>query len=196
MTTGVPASGSGNQGHGSSGQGSQLGWAAGQTSLGTAGAQPSAKRELSTDAGVLPELSEAQAVARPMWRHPAFLVSIIATFVVLVVAAVLLIMGALGGGPAKVTDLELTVGDGNAHLTWNANGADVDLFVVSGTEVLDLSQRVRDDGAWIPVAFGLYDDDSCFVVRAASHGAEKVSLKAADLDAQGARSACVADVQQ
>ena len=48
------------------------------------------------------------------------------------------------------------------------------------------------DELWLPLGLGEFDDDSCFVVRPRAAATGEVSLDAAVLDEQGARSACVA----
>ena len=175
----------------------QLGKAPGQPSLYAPGlpAGP-VKRELMSGAAVLPELEEAPAPQRKLWRHPAFLVSIITTFLALVTLVVLLLVGVFSGGDPRVTGLELTVGDGNAHLSWSGPDVAYSLYAVAGSEdIVDLSQAVREGReAWIPVAIGQFDHETCFVVRPSSVTAE-VSLGADELDTQGAQSTCVADAQ-
>ncbi len=171
-----------------------LGWAPGQAPIAPTDAPGGTKRAVAASATVIPELGEAEVKPRPLWRHPAMLVSMILTFIALVVAGVLIVLSIVNGGAARVTGLELELGEGNAHLTWSAPDTEVDLYVVTGGDALDLSQRVRGEEAWLPVALGLFGDDSCFVVRPAERSGDPISLVAEDLEAQGAQSACVADV--
>lgn len=174
----------------------ELGRAPGHPSLysSTLPASP-VKRELMSGAAVLPELVDAPVAERKLWKHPAFIVSIITTFLAIVTVVVLMLVGVFSGGDPRVSSLELDVGDGNAQLSWSGPNVPYALYAVDGSdEMVDLSQRVRGREAWIPVALGLFDRETCFIVRAASV-TEQVSLRADDLDAQGAQSTCVADVQ-
>lgn len=153
------------------------------------------KRELMSGAAVLPELVDAPVAERKLWRHPAFIVSIITTFLAIVTMVVLLLVGVFSDGDPRVSGLDLEVGDGNAQLSWSGQDVPYALYAVDGSdEMVDLSQRVVGREAWIPVALGLFDHETCFIVRAAVV-TEQVSLRADDLDAQGAQSVCVADAQ-
>lgn len=174
----------------------ELGRSPGQPSLysGTLPATP-VKRELMSGAAVLPELVDAPIVQRKLWRHPAFIVSIVTTFLAMVTMVVLLLVGVFSGGAPEVEGLDLEVGSGNAQLSWDGPDVPYALYAVDGSdEMVDLSQRVRGREAWIPVGLGLFDHETCFIVRATSV-TDQVSLQADDLDAQGAQSACVADAQ-
>ena len=166
-----------------------LGWTEGQTRIDTPAG--GSKRALVTSNSVLPELSEAQEKPRPLWRHPAFILSMALTIVALVVSAVLIMLSLVGGGSSSVTGLTVDTAEGNAHLTWTASSSDVDLYVVTGAEATDLSQLVRGSEAWVPSALGLYDKTSCFVVRSTEQRSQPVTLDADALAAQNASSACV-----
>ena len=156
------------------------------------GVAPGRRRPLVTGASVLPELVDVPGRPRRLWRHPAFVVSAVLTLLALVAAAVLLVLSLTGDGPARVTGLELGVDQGNAVLSWTGD-EDAALYVVDGSEAQDLTQLVRGEQAWVPVALGLFGEDSCFVVRPATVE-EPVTLTADGLAEQGGASACVADV--
>ena len=93
---------------------------------------------------------------------------------------------AVGMGCASAAASSRTVRDGR-----ESTGAA--LYVVDGSEAQDLTQLVRGEQAWVPVALGLFGEDSCFVVRPATVE-EPVTLTADGLAEQGGASACVADV--
>ncbi|TBN55558.1 hypothetical protein EYE40_15275 [Glaciihabitans arcticus] len=175
----------------------RLGWSVGQPMLFETWGVPadSSKRSLSTGESVLPELAEDKAVAKSFFRHPAFIVSISTTIVAVVVGVVMTVMGVLGDGPAKVSDLAITGGEGNVHLTWTGPDVPFSLYVIEpgSDEVLDVSQLVRKGSeAWVPKFADLITDDSCFVVRAAETSGD-VTLDPSNLESQGAASVCVAD---
>jgi hypothetical protein len=180
------------------GESVRLGWDAGQPALyaGEAPASAPVKRGLVSGATVLPEITEAQPTPRRLWKHPAFIVSMITTILALGVAITLLVLAAVSGGPPRVSGLDLTAGSGSVSLSWSGPDTAYDLFVVgSGGEVADISQAVRGREAWIARTFQYFDDDSCFVVRATSVTGD-VSLSADALDAQGAASVCMADADE
>ncbi|KRE21012.1 hypothetical protein [Agromyces sp. Soil535] len=167
----------------------RLGSAPGQTRLDSAGAV----RPLGTTGSVLPELAEAPERERTWWRHPAFLVSVGLTVLALLGATAWFIVSALTDDSVRVSALAISDDAGNVHLDWDGPDAAYAIFAVGGDgDVADLSQLVRGTEAWIPAAAGLYEDDTCFVVRPADVGAE-VSLDASALGGQGGRSACIAD---
>lgn len=148
---------------------------------------------LTPGGNAIPELDAAADAPRPLWRHPAFLVSMILTVLALAAAAVLIAMSLLGGGRDTVTGAGIEIAGGNAHLTWTSD-APVDLFVVTGGEALDVSQLITGrEEAWVPAALGLYESTSCFVVRPTGLGEADVVLDADALADQGAASACVRD---
>ncbi|RWZ53115.1 hypothetical protein ELQ90_04105 [Labedella phragmitis] len=179
----------------------RLGWEPGQPALSadTVGAAAPVKRGLVSGATVLPEITEAPPAPRKLWKHPAFIVSMITTLIAVGVAVTLIIMTALAEGPPRVTGLDITAGSGGVALSWNGPDVPYDVFVVSdgtdGTDVLDVSQAVRGRDIWMPRAFGYYDDASCFVVRASSLDGD-VSLAAEALDEQGAASVCMTDADE
>ena len=178
----------------------RLGWSVGQPMLFETWGAPadSPKRSLSTGESVLPELSEDKAVAKSFFRHPAFIVSIATTAVAVIAGVVLTVLGVLGEGPAKVSDLAITGGEGNVHLTWSGPDVAYSLYVVEpgSDEVLDVSQLVRKGSeAWVPRFAELITDDSCFVVRAAASTAA-VTIDPSTLESQGAASVCVADATE
>jgi hypothetical protein len=154
------------------------------------------KRGLVSGATVLPEITEAPPAPRKLWKHPAFILSMVTTLIAVGVAVTLIIMAALAEGPPRVTGLDITAGSGGVALSWNGPDVPYDVFVVSdGGDVLDVSQGVRGRDIWLPRAFDTFDDDSCFVVRAAS-GTGDVTLAAETLDEQGAASVCVTDADE
>lgn len=166
----------------------------GQPGVADLGAVPPRHRPLVGGASVLPELVDVPERPRPLWRRPAFVVSAVLTVLALGAAAVLLVLSVTGEGPPRVSDLDLALEEGNAVLTWSGDVGDADLFVVDGGEARDLGQLVRGETAWVPVALGLFGEDSCFVVRPSAVGEARVDLGADLLAEQGAQSACVADV--
>lgn len=180
------------------GESVRLGWDAGQPAL-YAGEPPSStpvKRGLVSGATVLPEITEAPPAVRKLWKHPAFIVSMITTVLALGVGVTLLVLSAVSGGPPRVTGLDITAGSGGVALSWSGPNTPYDLYVVGGGgEVADISQIVRGRDAWISRTFQYFDDDSCFVVRARSVTGD-VSLGADALDAQGAASICVSDADE
>lgn len=170
-------------------QHTSLGSAPGQTTL-----PPGVRtRPLGTAGSVLPELADAPARERKWWRHPAFMVSIGLTFVALASAVTWFIISAMNDDSVAVSGLELTIDGGNAHLDWSGPDAAYSVYAVHGDgEMTDLTQWVRGTEAWLPAAAGLYENDTCLVVRPTATTGE-VSLDAATLGSQRAQSACVAD---
>jgi len=176
---------------------SRLGWEPGAPRLGEGGeaVETAPKRPLGSEIGVLPELEHREEKKRPLWRHPAFLVSGVLTVLAVGVGATLMILSVTSAGPPQVTALTVAAGEGNIRLDWDGPDVPYDLYAVaSDGAATDLTQLVRGTEAWIPRAGGLVTDDSCFVVRAAeSTAGEPVSLEPADLGDQSAQSVCVAD---
>lgn len=155
----------------------------------------SSVRDLGSGGAPLPEIVEAPERQRPWWLHPAFIVSVITTFLALGAAAAWWIVSMVTDDSVKVTGLTIRSEAGNIVLHWDGPDADYALYQVSGGgDVTDLSQMVRGTSAWVFSAAALYDDSSCFVVRPASR-TEEVSLDAASLQAQNGAAACVADAQ-
>lgn len=182
----------------SGGESVRLGWDAGQPSLyaGEAPASTPVKRGLVSGATVLPEITEAPPAVRKLWKHPAFIVSMITTVLALGVGGTLIVLAAISGGPPRVSGLDITTGSGGVALSWSGPNTPYDLYVVGGGgEVADISQLVRGRDAWISRTFQYFDDDSCFLVRASSVTGD-VLLGADALDAQGAASICVSDADE
>ncbi|TFV83940.1 hypothetical protein E4V99_02335 [Microbacterium sp. dk485] len=170
----------------------RIGWDAGRSSLSATAGEI---RPLETAADVLPELEEAQITPRPMWKHPAFLVSAITTLLALIALAVFLVLGLLNPRPAA-TGLTLDAGDDNVHVSWSGPDVAYQVIVVGGPggDELDVSQLVTGTEAWIPTGMGFIDDRSCVVVRPAEgNETAEVALDAATVADQGGASACVAD---
>lgn len=152
-------------------------------------------RELGSGGAPLPEIVEAPERQRPWWRHPAFIVSIVTTFLALGAAAAWWIISMVTDDSVKVSNLAITAEAGNIVLQWEGPDAEYALYEVSSRgDVTDLSQRVVGVSAWIFSAAGLYDDGSCFVVRPASR-TEEVTLDAASLQAQNGAAVCVVDAR-
>lgn len=173
-------------------QPARIGWDAARASLtATAGEI----RRLESAGDVLPELEEAQVAPRPMWRHPAFLVSAGLTLLALVALVVFLVLGMLNPRPA-VSGLDLTAGDDNVRVSWSGPDVPYQVIVVGGPagDELDVSQTVTGTEAWIPTGMGFIDERSCVLVRpVAGNETAPVALDAATVSAQGGASACVAD---
>ncbi|KNY05419.1 hypothetical protein [Microbacterium sp. GCS4] len=170
----------------------QLGWDSPRPSMQLA---PGAIRTLETSGDVLPELEEAPEKQRPLWRHPAFLISVGTTLLALIAFVVFLILGGLSGG-STATDLKLEVTDNAVRIDWSGPDVPYQVIVVDGPSgpTLDVSQLVTGTEAWLPRAAAIVDDGSCVVVRpAAGNETAEVKLDRATLDAQGAVSGCVAD---
>ncbi|MFJ4223973.1 hypothetical protein [Microbacterium sp. NPDC089695] len=170
----------------------QLGWDSPRPSMQVA---PGAIRTLETSGDVLPELEEAPEKQRPLWRHPAFLISVGTTLLALIAFVVFLILGGLSGGSAA-TDLKLEVTDNVVRVDWSGPDVPYQVIVVDGPSgpTLDVSQQVTGTEAWLPRAVAIIDDGSCVVVRPAEGNENaEVALDRATLDAQGAVSGCVAD---
>ncbi|WP_167050781.1 hypothetical protein [Salinibacterium sp. ZJ77] len=155
---------------------------------------------------VLPELEPEAEKRRRLWRHPAFIVSMATTLIALIAAVVLLVMGAFGGQSA-ITQMGIDRTSGNVRVHWVGTGEPVELYAIGGpsAEVLDLTQTVTGDEAWIPLGALVIDDSTCLVVRpAAADAAEptadgkpaprvEVTNDAGALAEQRGASVCVAD---
>lgn len=164
----------------------ELGREAGQQVLAAAGPAPA----LGMGREVLPSLEEAADAPRPMWRHPAFIVSAILTILALAAAAAFAILG-IFGGKGEVSRAAIETSSGNVHLTWQASGP-VSLYVVTNGQAQDLTQLISGENeAWVPSALNLYTQASCFVVRPASDKPAKVTLDGGELAKQHAASVCV-----
>ncbi|WP_144760711.1 hypothetical protein [Curtobacterium sp. 9128] len=178
-------------------QGTRLGWDPGQPALYEQWGVPSPtpKRAMGSDIGVLPELERTETNRRPLWRHPAFLVSAALALVAVVVGAVLVVRAVTAEGPPSPTDLAVQSGSGNVRVSWQGDDVAWSVFVVeAGTKPVDVSRLVRGTEVWIPKSAGLYDADSCFVVRAtADNRGKSVPTDAGALAAQGAKQVCVGD---
>lgn len=177
---------------------SRLGWEPGAPRLYETWGEAStaSKRPLGSEIGVLPELEEREEKKRPLWRHPAFIVSAILTLLAIGVGGTLMVISLTSAGPPTVSKLSIAAGSGNVRLTWSGPDVPYDLYVTDadGTSAVDLTQLVRGREAWVPRAAQLFTDDSCFVVRAAeSSPGAAVSTDPDELSAQGAQSVCVAD---
>lgn len=147
---------------------------------------------LAPASNAIPELEASTEKPRSIWRHPAFLVSMILTVLALIAAGVLIVWSLLAGGGGAVSNAGISVESGNAHVSWTADGP-VDLYVVTGDEVLDVSQLIVGDEAWVLAALGFYESTSCFVIRPASESAQDVTLDSDALAAQHGASVCVRD---
>lgn len=153
------------------------------------------KRPLLQGSSVLPELQQAETKIRAWWKHPAFLVSMILSILALLAMAAFMIVPLFFDDDVVVSDLHATEGENTLHLQWSGPDVEYAVFSVAGDgTVLDITQTVAGTHAWIPNAAGLFDQDTCFVVRDAELDAE-VTLNAEQLQEQGAQSVCVADAQ-
>ncbi|WP_345751889.1 hypothetical protein [Microbacterium rhizophilus] len=144
----------------------------------------------------LPTLSAREQRPRRWWAHPAFIVSAVLTFLSMAGMAAWMIVAAVTATDVVVSSLAVTEAGGALHLDWEGPDASYSLYALHGDgQVVDVSTAIRGGtDAWLPSAAGLYDPETCFVVREAGLEAE-VTLNAADLEAQGGRSACVADAR-
>lgn len=178
-------------------QGTRLGWDPGQPALYEQwGVQsPTPKRAMGSDIGVLPELERTETTRRPLWRHPAFLVSAALALIAVVIGAVLVVRAVTAEGPPSPSGLAVQSGSGNVRVSWKGDDVAWSVFVVEpGTKPVDVSRLVRGTEVWIPKSSGLYDADSCFVVRAtADNQGKSVPTDAGALSDQGAKQVCVGD---
>ena len=159
--------------------------------------EPRSIRPLESAPDVLPELEQAPETARPVWKHPAFLVSAITTLLALIALAVFIVLGILSPR-AEAYALTLTVTPDNVQASWSGPDVPYQLIVLGGPrgEEVDMSQLVEGTAAWIPSA-GFVDADSCIVVRpAAGNEQAPVALDADTVSAQAGSSACVADANE
>ncbi|WP_206448253.1 hypothetical protein [Agrococcus sp. KRD186] len=172
--------------------GTGMGWERGQVSLRVAAERP----PLSSSGDVLPELEELRTPPRRWYKHPAFIVSLILTVLAIGAGVAWFVVSVVLAPDVRVTNLQLTIDAGNAHLDWDGPDAPYSVIAVDGSGAqVDLSQLVRGTESWIYSAGGFYGADTCFVVRPASATGE-VRMDAAALEAEGGASACVADAQQ
>ncbi|WP_460780418.1 hypothetical protein [Microbacterium shaanxiense] len=175
----------------------QIGWSSPRPSL---DAMSGPIRPLEISGSVLPELEEdsSSAKRRPLWLHPAFLVSAGTTLIALIALAVFLILGVFGG-TAAATDLKVEATENVVRASWSGPDVPYQVIVVDGPagDAVDVSQRVTGTEVWLPLAAGLIDERSCLLVRPAE-GNEKApaSLDRATLDQQGAVSGCVTDAEE
>jgi len=154
-----------------------------------------ATRDLGSGAEVLPEIVITPERQRPWWRHPAFLVSVITTFLALAAAVVWWVIAMVTDDSVRVENLTVDTDAGNVTLQWNGPDAAYSLFQIPPDgEATDLTQLVRGTSAWVFSAAGLYTEGSCFVVRPASVDGD-VSLDAATLESQRGAGACLADAR-
>ena len=170
----------------------QLGWDSARPSLEMA---HGSIRTLETSGDVLPELEDAPESRRPLWRHPAFLISIGTTLLALIAFVVFVILGGFSER-AVAADLEFETTENVVRVTWTGPDVPYQVIVLDGPAgpELDVSQQVTGTEVWLPRAAGLIDEGSCVVVRpvAGNEGAE-VGLDRGTLDPQGAVAGCVAD---
>lgn len=170
-----------------------LGSVPGQTDLlGTAAGVADGKSTLESGRSVLPELDDADIRRRPLWRHPAMLVSIILTVLMLGAAGAFFVIQKMGHDAVPVTELALTPSDSNVHITWKGGDELYSLYSVDGTGTpVDQSVWIRGGKeAWIPATVKAYSAETCFVVRPSSV-TDPVSLNAQTLSEQGAQRSCL-----
>ncbi|MGO2518523.1 MAG: hypothetical protein ACTH8F_00220 [Microbacterium sp.] len=171
----------------------QIGWDSARPSL---DAMSGPIRPLETSGGVLPELEDSPAThRRPLWRHPAFLVSTGTTLLALIALAVFLVLGVFGSRVAA-SDLSFELTENVVRASWSGPDVPYQVIVIDGPagNAVDVSQRVTGTEIWLPLAAGLIDEGSCLLVRPAE-GNEEATPEAdgAALDQQGGVSGCVAD---
>lgn len=79
------------------------------------------------------------------------------------------VMGAFGG-QAAITQMGIDRTSGNVRVHWVGTGEPIELYALGGPsgEVLDLTQAVTGDEAWIPLGALVIDDSTCLVVRPAA----------------------------
>lgn len=155
----------------------------------------SADRDLGSGIEVLPEIVQTPAKLRPWWLHPAFVVSIILTFLTGAGALAFWIVTMITDDSVKVSNLSIAAEAGNVTLRWEGPDAAYALYEVSADgEVNDLTQLVRGTSAAVFSAADLFDEGSCFVVRPAGESGE-VSLDAATVQSQDGAAVCVADAR-
>ncbi|WP_144711514.1 hypothetical protein [Curtobacterium pusillum] len=175
----------------------RLGWTPGQPALYEQWGVPATtpKRAMGADIGVLPELERTETTRRPLWKHPAFLVSAALALVAVAVATVMVVRAVTAEGPPTPTDLAVQAGSGNVRLSWSGPDVAWSVFVVEdGAKPVDVTRQVRGTELWLPASGGSYDDDSCFVVRAtAANQGKAVPTDAGERDAQGAEQVCLGD---
>ncbi|WP_404443644.1 hypothetical protein LG315_10135 [Microbacterium marinum] len=143
----------------------------------------------------LPELEDAPQRRRPLWRHPASLVSMGTTLVAVIVAVVLLLTGFFTPRGAA-SALALEPADNAVRVSWQGPDTPYQLIVVGGPagDEIDVSQLVTGREAWIPRAAGLIDDTSCVLVRPVEDNEDvPVVVDRVGVEAQGGAIACVAD---
>lgn len=166
----------------------------GQTRLRADGPKP----PLGRGGWPLPELTARQQRPKRWWRHPAFLVSAILTILAMLGMAAWMVVSAMLSSDVVVSDIALTVQDGNAHLDWEGPDAAYSVYAVHGDgTATDLSQFVIESTeVWLPQSTGAFESDTCFVVRAAASADKPVALDAAALAREGAQSVCVAQAKR
>jgi hypothetical protein len=138
------------------------------------------------------------------------MLSILTTVLALVAMVVLMFLGGSKDDGTAVTSVTVKSDAGSVALTWTGGSGGVELYAIdpSWAEPLDISQLVRGQGAWLPMASGLYTPRTCFVVRPVDPAAPVVTDPAAEpipptplpsvtdpsqLNAQGAAAGCVGD---
>lgn len=171
----------------------QIGWDSPRPSLDPISGEP---RPLEISGSVLPELEDSpETRRRPLWLHPAFLVSSGTTLLALIALVVFLMLGVFSADPAA-SDLRFEVTENTVRATWNGPDVPYQVIVLDGPagDAVDVSQRVTGTEIWLPTAVGLIDESSCLVVRPAE-GNQDAPLPedGASRDAQGAVTGCVAD---
>ncbi|MDQ0644062.1 hypothetical protein [Microbacterium murale] len=174
----------------------QIGWSSARPSL---DAMSGPIRPLEISGSVLPELEEESSAAkrRPLWLHPAFLVSAGTTLIALIALAVFVVLGVFGGKDVAA-DLQIESTENVVRASWSGPDVPYQVIVIDGPagDAVDVSQRVTGTELWLPLAAGLIDERSCLLVRPAE-GNEKAStsLDRTALDQQGAVAGCVTDAE-
>jgi len=170
----------------------QIGWESARPSL---EATSGPIRPLETSGSILPELEDSPAARkRPLWRHPAFLVSAGTTLLALIALVVFIVLGLFSSRTAAA-DLSFEVTDNVVRASWSGPDVPYQAIVVDGPAGdVDVSQRITGTEIWLPLAAGLIDEGSCLLVRPAEGNEQApATVDPAALDQQGAVSGCVAD---
>jgi hypothetical protein len=134
---------------------------------------------LESEFELLPELA-AEAPPRPIWRQPAFVVSVAAALVMVLGFIGVLVVQALLREPDRVEGLTITDTGSQYFLQWKGPDVPYSVIMTGGDAPADISAYIRDGRTlWIPTAAEQVKGDSCFVVRSMKAAADDPSTAAA-----------------